>query len=415
MPEQVHGHDRAGARRDRGLDGGRIEAVGLVLDVGEDRDRADGGDRLGGRVERERGADDLVAGCTPSARSAITSASVPLATPMPCAVPTCSANARSTSATRGPRMKRPESMTSPIARGSARAPRRTANGDPSGARPCPTVATARCEVRASGSAVRLGRPAASCVGGDLGHRDAPGLPAREQLVRVDLVEPAHEVPLVLARRRSEDGLARTPLRLLRALLGRCEPLVESGSFGIPFTHASNTSANGGIPRRARQPAASAAARSSRAPRRPARPRAPRSTRRGRRRQGIHLGQHRVHRPARRRAELRRAWRRQPGRAGRGRPRRPARELERSLGDGLGRELACALLHEPAHGQADDLVGRAVVQTAVGGKHVGDVGGVREALARGRAMRSVSTRMPASTAAARRATAPAPPGPVARGR
>ena len=65
MPEQVDGHDRAGARRDGGLDGGGIEAVRLVLDVGEHRDRADGCDRLGGRVEGERGADDLVAGLDP--------------------------------------------------------------------------------------------------------------------------------------------------------------------------------------------------------------------------------------------------------------------------------------------------------------------------------------------------------------
>ena len=36
-PNRCTGTMRAGARRDRGLDGGRVEVVGLVLDVREDR------------------------------------------------------------------------------------------------------------------------------------------------------------------------------------------------------------------------------------------------------------------------------------------------------------------------------------------------------------------------------------------
>ena len=42
-----------------------VEVHRLGVDVGEDRRRADAGDRLGGRVERERGADHLVARADP--------------------------------------------------------------------------------------------------------------------------------------------------------------------------------------------------------------------------------------------------------------------------------------------------------------------------------------------------------------
>ena len=62
VAEQVHRHDRARARRDRGLHGGGIEVERLVLDVGEHGHRTDRGDRLGRCVERERRADDLIAG-----------------------------------------------------------------------------------------------------------------------------------------------------------------------------------------------------------------------------------------------------------------------------------------------------------------------------------------------------------------
>ena len=48
--------------RDRALDLGRIEVQRGRVDVGEDRRRAAARDRLGGREERERRADDLVAG-----------------------------------------------------------------------------------------------------------------------------------------------------------------------------------------------------------------------------------------------------------------------------------------------------------------------------------------------------------------
>ena len=56
----MHGHDRLRARRDARSDVLGIEVQGLRVDVGEHGRRADAGDRLGGRVERERGADHLV-------------------------------------------------------------------------------------------------------------------------------------------------------------------------------------------------------------------------------------------------------------------------------------------------------------------------------------------------------------------
>ncbi len=59
--EQVHGHDRLRPLRDPPLDVGRVEVQRRRVDVGEDGRRAAPGDRLGGRVERERRADDLVA------------------------------------------------------------------------------------------------------------------------------------------------------------------------------------------------------------------------------------------------------------------------------------------------------------------------------------------------------------------
>ena len=49
----------------RALDVGRVEVQRRRVDVGEDGRRADARDRLGGRVERERGADHLVAGADP--------------------------------------------------------------------------------------------------------------------------------------------------------------------------------------------------------------------------------------------------------------------------------------------------------------------------------------------------------------
>ena len=63
--EQVHGHDRLGARRDPRGHVLRIEVQRHGVDVGEDRSRADTRDRLGRRVERERRADDLVAATDP--------------------------------------------------------------------------------------------------------------------------------------------------------------------------------------------------------------------------------------------------------------------------------------------------------------------------------------------------------------
>ena len=63
--EEVHRHDRLRPRRDPRGDVLRIEVQRHRVDVGEDRRRADAGDRLGGRVERERRADHLVAAPDP--------------------------------------------------------------------------------------------------------------------------------------------------------------------------------------------------------------------------------------------------------------------------------------------------------------------------------------------------------------
>ena len=60
--EEVHRHDRLRLVRDLALDLRRIEVQRRRVDVGENRCRAAPGDRLGGRVERERRADHLVAG-----------------------------------------------------------------------------------------------------------------------------------------------------------------------------------------------------------------------------------------------------------------------------------------------------------------------------------------------------------------
>jgi hypothetical protein len=57
----VDGHQRLRPRRDPPLDVGRVEVQRLRVDLGEDGCRAAAHDRLGGRVERERRADDLVA------------------------------------------------------------------------------------------------------------------------------------------------------------------------------------------------------------------------------------------------------------------------------------------------------------------------------------------------------------------
>ena len=60
-PKRCTGDDRLRPRRDPRGDVLRVEVERDRVDVGEDRRRADPGDRLGGRVERERRADHLVA------------------------------------------------------------------------------------------------------------------------------------------------------------------------------------------------------------------------------------------------------------------------------------------------------------------------------------------------------------------
>ena len=57
----MHHHDRAGARRDRGLDGGRVGIEGARIDVDEDRRAARVVDGTGGGEEGEGRRDHLVA------------------------------------------------------------------------------------------------------------------------------------------------------------------------------------------------------------------------------------------------------------------------------------------------------------------------------------------------------------------
>ena len=56
LPVEMDGDDRARARRDRRVDRGGIDVVGLGIDVDEPRRRARRDDRAGGREERERRA-----------------------------------------------------------------------------------------------------------------------------------------------------------------------------------------------------------------------------------------------------------------------------------------------------------------------------------------------------------------------
>jgi hypothetical protein len=63
--EEMHGHDRARAACDARGDVLRVEVARRRIDVREDGDGAAAHDRLGGRVEGERGADHLVAGADP--------------------------------------------------------------------------------------------------------------------------------------------------------------------------------------------------------------------------------------------------------------------------------------------------------------------------------------------------------------
>ncbi len=63
--EEVHRHDRLRALGDPALDIGGIEIERHGVDLREDRGGSAARDRLGGCIERERRADDLVAGADP--------------------------------------------------------------------------------------------------------------------------------------------------------------------------------------------------------------------------------------------------------------------------------------------------------------------------------------------------------------
>ena len=62
LPVQVHGHDRGGARRDRGPDGSGVHETVALEAVHEDRRGADVAHGLGGGDEGVGRHDDLVAG-----------------------------------------------------------------------------------------------------------------------------------------------------------------------------------------------------------------------------------------------------------------------------------------------------------------------------------------------------------------
>src|SRR6266849_4693577 len=62
LPAEMHRQDRAGARRDRGGDGLRVDVERPGIDVDEDRAGPDGEDHVAGRRPRHGGGDDLVAG-----------------------------------------------------------------------------------------------------------------------------------------------------------------------------------------------------------------------------------------------------------------------------------------------------------------------------------------------------------------
>ena len=92
-----------------------VDVVGLRVDVDEHDLRARHLDRFGRRDEAVRDRDDLVAGPTPSALSAMKSASVPLATPTQCVTPQYRANASSNALTYGPADERRLVETAAIA------------------------------------------------------------------------------------------------------------------------------------------------------------------------------------------------------------------------------------------------------------------------------------------------------------
>ena len=159
-------------------------------------------------------------GSMPRAWSAITSASVPFATPMPWAAPTRPARSLSASRTSGPRMKRPESTTSPmraLTRSATSA--HWAEGFMRGTDMCPTVA------------IRPPRAVRALDG--LHDRDAPRRAACEERVGIDLAEPSEEVALGVVVGRAEDGVARAPRRQHR-LIGVA--LLERRPLRVPLAH-----------------------------------------------------------------------------------------------------------------------------------------------------------------------------------
>ena len=102
------------ASRRAGVD---VERVGL--DVDEHRRRAAVDDDVGGRGERDRRGDDLVAGPTPAASSASGSAAVHEFTATPCVAPTYAASVLLELLGRGPVVSQPERSISSTARSSS--------------------------------------------------------------------------------------------------------------------------------------------------------------------------------------------------------------------------------------------------------------------------------------------------------
>ena len=135
VAEQVDGAHGAGARRDGRVDGLGVEAEGRRLDVGEDGRAAGAGDGLGGGVEGEGGADDLVAPLDAERpqrdHQRVGAVGDPHAVGR---ADPARASASSASATRGPSTKRPDRTTSCMAAVTRSSRGATWGGGPSGER-----------------------------------------------------------------------------------------------------------------------------------------------------------------------------------------------------------------------------------------------------------------------------------------
>ena len=165
-------------------------------------------------------------GSRPRACSAITSASVPFATPTPCArADACGQVASRPRRTSGPRMKRPESTTSPMRAFTRSATdAHWAEGSINGTDMPLTVSVVPPQRVSCSTRSTTEMPQA--------------VSAREERIGIDLAEPAEEVPLGVVVGRSEDRVARVPRRSLR-LIRACAPRAPAPPR-IPCPHRYGT-------------------------------------------------------------------------------------------------------------------------------------------------------------------------------